>query len=261
MAAPNLGVIPIVQGQQTHFWDPEQEAHSLITNFRRLAPNSAQEDIVDHVWAGICHTYFPHIATTPQGPRWAVLREPYRGPPGHLTAHKPNVLVVRLQPQPGPGGLQINRRDYLWVECKPPSHDKPSGWKDLINEATQRLASAHPQRRVSVIVAIGFKMMAFVWDPTIAPANPQLSIRATSPPTRIWPLDPHLRSWHTGGWVNPTTGRIDLSRALSVDCVTLQTVNGQRVLRWRNDLPRIEQVLVSVRVGALPGFNANHWSS
>ncbi|EER39935.1 predicted protein [Histoplasma capsulatum H143] len=247
MAAPNLGIIPTTQGVQIHFWNRNEEAHFLIRNLYHLPANHSQEDIVDHVWVAICRLYFPHTATGHNGTRWTVLWEAYRGPPHHLSEHKPNVLVVRLQPQQVVGGLRVYGRDYLWVECKPPSHDTPSGWKNLINEATERLNSAHPQRAVAVIVAIGCRMMAFWWDPTNTVVTPRMSIQAAHPQTVVWDLDPRLKSWFQGGWVDSATGRVDLSQALAVDCITEEIVNGQRMLRWRDELAEIEKLLVSIR--------------
>ena len=36
-------------------------------------------------------------------------------------------------------GGPIIKRDYLWIECKSPSHDKPPGWKDALSQAATRL--------------------------------------------------------------------------------------------------------------------------
>jgi hypothetical protein len=41
----------------------------------------------------------------------------------------------------------------------------PSGWKNVLNEAAERLATAHPSRIVFLIVAIGFKCLILLLGP------------------------------------------------------------------------------------------------
>ncbi|KAL2146790.1 hypothetical protein VTI28DRAFT_2271 [Corynascus sepedonium] len=109
---------------------------------------------------------------------FSVESQAYRGPVGGPSTIKPDLLVIKLlravNPASAPGNpqsqfpqaSQISSRDILWVECKPPCDDTPSGWKDVISEAADRLRSAHPNRVVFLIVAVGLKWMFFKWDPT-----------------------------------------------------------------------------------------------
>ncbi|OAX80045.1 hypothetical protein ACJ72_05626 [Emergomyces africanus] len=258
MSVLNLGVQG-APGVITHFWAQETESHSLIRQLYRLASNHSQEDIVHHVWNAILRVYFPSIATAPNGQRWTVLLEPYRGPLHNLPIHRPDILVVRLQHRQVTSGINVVGRDFIWVECKPPSHDRPSGWKNVLVEAVGRLQDAHPTRVVPVIVAVGRRMMFFSWDPISTNNAVQLSIRSGHPHTLVWPLDRRLRPW-TGPWVNQATGRIDLSRALEIDCLTTEIVNGQTVLTRRADLAQIELILVTIRNMTLQGTNSAYWS-
>ncbi|KAF2258232.1 hypothetical protein CC78DRAFT_479405, partial [Lojkania enalia] len=54
------------------------------------------------------------------------------------------------------------KRDYLWVECKKATLDRPSSWKNVLEEAVIRLNSAHPNLNVFLIIAIGTKCMLLV---------------------------------------------------------------------------------------------------
>jgi hypothetical protein len=99
-------------------------------------------------------------------PSLAIFREPYRAreqQPGS-TPTRPDMAVVRLDP-----ALSLPRqpacyygRDYLWVECKSGSYNTPSGWKNAINEATERLQLSHPTRALGLIMAVGIRCMFFI---------------------------------------------------------------------------------------------------
>jgi hypothetical protein len=257
-SSPSIGVTP-AQGVTAHFWDRNEVANALIRRLYYLPANQADEDIVGHLWVAICRFYFPHTATGVNSPRWTILQGPYRGPPNQTNGHKPNAVAVRLQIQQGPSGIEVAGRDYLWLECKSSTHDTPSGWKDLINETTQRLVSAHPQRKVAVVVAIGLRMMSFLWDPTHTVMGPQLSIRAAHPDTTIWYLDGRLKSWAGSAWVTPS-GLIGLSQALNADCITQVIVNGHSLPSHWADLMTIEASLLSIRGMEFTGLNSSHWS-
>ncbi|KAH6867385.1 hypothetical protein B0T10DRAFT_467905 [Thelonectria olida] len=57
-------------------------------------------------------------------------------------------------------------RDILWIECKPPSWLAPNGWKTALADAARRLNVFHPDRRVYLILAVGYYWLPFLWDPT-----------------------------------------------------------------------------------------------
>ncbi|KAK4221289.1 hypothetical protein QBC38DRAFT_461643 [Podospora fimiseda] len=77
---------------------------------------------------------------------------------------------AKATPQPGVvAGTNQMKRDILWIECKAPILNFPAGWHDALTEATDRLAGAHPNRMLYLILAIGAQWLPFVWDPTTPP--------------------------------------------------------------------------------------------
>lgn len=56
-----------------------------------------------------------------------------------------------------------------------------------------------------------------------------------------------------GGW-------IDLSEALTIDCVSEPDIGGYRAITRRNDLWHVELIIESVRQASLPAWNSAHWS-
>jgi len=88
---------------------------------------------------------------------------PYRGyPPVNPSQIKPDLITVKLiatqalQNQPP----QNISRDFLWIECKAASEDKPHSWKNVLNEATTRLQIAHSTQLVFLMIAIGWTCIA-----------------------------------------------------------------------------------------------------
>lgn len=106
-------------------------------------PDAQYERPIANLWAAICRMYFPDSTNILGGPVWAVGTEVNRGPANDMEAHIPDVVTVKLTPaQP-----TTQKRDYLWVECKKAALDRPSGWKDALEEAVIRLNSATCQPR------------------------------------------------------------------------------------------------------------------
>ena len=146
-------------------------------------------------------------------------------PPSYRWEYKPDVVVVELTtPQPGADGLlRSSKRDVLWVECKAPKHDNPAMWRTVIDEGTQRLKSAHPDRNVWLIVAIGLKWMLFYWDPTNAATNPFPMAIMMYDNTGGWTVDPGLRppplppAINVQRYIDIRTGTIFAERAHSLD--------------------------------------------
>lgn len=91
------------------------------------------------------------------------------------SALRVDVVVIRglrtYQPAPppaAPGTQMIVDRlyDHLFIENKPPSHDKGFSWKDLIFEACGRLQSVCGNTYDAYLIcAVGLKFMIFYWDP------------------------------------------------------------------------------------------------
>lgn len=169
-------------------------------------------------WEAICQLYFPGTAQTAGGVKYLVRREAYRGmPPGHSWEHKPDVVVVKLSsPTPGPDGfVRSVKRDILWVECKAPCHDQPGAWETVMSEAVGRLASAHPDRNVWLVLATGLKWMVFYWNPRVG-QNPPLSILSHDQRSS-WPVDQRICVAPVGGQrhiVNGNIIRTDLANTL-----------------------------------------------
>lgn len=225
-----------------------------------LGVHQAEDNLGAHIWDAICGVYFPRFSATPDEDKWSVRRLAWRGPPDRLDEYRPTLVATKLRTQPGVDRLMLYCRDYLWVECKPFTHDTPDGWKDLIDETVGELDSAHPNRDVAVVVAIGLRMMAFWWSPSRAAISPQMSIQAAQPRATVWHLDQRLKCWPSGGWVDQTTGRIDLSEALTIDCLSEPVVDGYGATTRRNDLRHVEQIIESVRQTSLPAWNSAHWA-
>ncbi|TKA51024.1 hypothetical protein B0A49_13693 [Cryomyces minteri] len=251
--------VPVNPNIRLHFWDMGTAAYAEIAKIFHKGEEYANEDVVWAAWLQICIVYFPSWTANPTGPRWAIERESYRGPPPLDPSQiKPDILAIKLTPGPPQLGQppQFNARDFLWIECKAPKHDKPFGWKDALNEATQRLQHAHPGREVFLLIAIGLKCMFCVWDPiNFIQQQPRLFVRSAD--NKIdWPIDPRIKPFLVADWVDRITGQIRTTLGMSLDCWSEEQVpGGQSYLRnWRN-LGRIEETLVAIQNIALQGFN------
>lgn len=142
------------------FWAEHGVIAHQIARIIDLGTSYQYEDEVWQLWTSLAHWHFPMFPDTPGGPTWLVSREPYRG--NIIARHlvRPDVVIIKVV-------LDINsgtrlERDYLWVECKAPTNDRQSGWKNALLEVTQRLEVAHPSRMVYFVIAIGLKCAFFV---------------------------------------------------------------------------------------------------
>lgn len=179
-----------------HFWDPTTSAYAKVSIIYNKGALYNYEDVVWHAWGEICDLYFPKVATIPTGPRWSIDREAYRGyPPKDPSQIKPDLIAIKLTPgQTQPGQVpQFNSRDYLWIECKAASEDRPSGWKNVLIEAATRLIVAHPNRVVFLIIAVGWKCMYFVWDPTGSIQGQRQLFLRPSNNAQPWMIDPRIK--------------------------------------------------------------------
>lgn len=205
-----------------HFWDPNTTSHAKIAEVYRHGPDYNYEDVVWHAWAAVCYIYFPQEALSPTDPRWAIDREAYRGFENSLSSTKPDLIAIKLTPGPLQQNLppQFASRDYLWIECKAAIEDNPSGWKRVLVEATTRLQTAHPDRTIFLIVAVGWKCIYFVWDPNGAIiGRPPLFVRSAVS-AQTWRIDGRLKGIRNESWINVVTGEIHVSRAMVLDCWT-----------------------------------------
>jgi hypothetical protein len=245
-----------VPGVLLHFWDPTTSSYAKISIIYNKGAQYTYEDVVWHAWGEICGLYFPKVAATPTGPRWAIDREAYRGfPPSNPSQVKADLIAIKLtlgQTQPGQMP-QFGSRDFLWIECKAASEDTPSGWKNVLAESVQRLSTAHPNRVVFLIIAVGWKCMYFVWDPTGAiQGQQQLFIRA-SHNANTWSIDPRIKAIQAAPWMNTVSGEISPAHSMELECWTTASVAGQIILQNRNSLGMIEQFLVGIQNIALQG--------
>lgn len=146
-------------------------------------------------------------------------------PPGRSWEHKPDVVVVKLSsPTPGADGFARSiKRDILWVECKAPCYDQPGAWETVMSEAVDRLASAHPNRNVWLILATGMKWMVFYWNPMVG-QNPPLAIISHDGRT-AWPVDPRICIAPVGGQRHITNGIIHTDLANTINFTNLDQNN------------------------------------
>ena len=180
----------------------------------------------------------------------------------------PDVVTVELlHPQPP----AYQRRYYLWVECNKAARDAPSGWKDVLEEAVQRLDAVHGDRDVFLVIAVGTKCMLFAWDPLNTVEQPRLSIQSTEAgpdgaPPAIWQIDQRVKVVQEARWVDLETGRLDTEHAYKIDCKTMVLVDspggGQReVLAYGEQMGRVEAFLVGIaNIVHLVGVDLQHFA-
>lgn len=141
-----------------HYWDDNVVSNPVIG----LISPVSEEDRVQNAWSEICRVYFPNIANA-AGERYQIAIQPYRGI-GIPSLSRPDIIVVRFSPGPSLRSLNFTERDLLEIECKRPSEDTPSGWRDAIQEETDRLAWYSTEKSVFFGIAIGKKVIFFMWD-------------------------------------------------------------------------------------------------
>ncbi|KAI1299570.1 hypothetical protein F5Y03DRAFT_408736 [Xylaria venustula] len=150
------------------------------------------EDQVGMSWNYICFRYFDRVRAP--GVMYYVNKESYRGRLSRGPA-KHDVAVIRLtlSAEGGylPGNGAVRRRDVLWIECKPPTHDVPDRWDVAVKEVVVRLGQAHPNRVVYVLFAVGIKWLMFRWDPTVRRTALPLEMLKTNQ-QGTWTLDTRL---------------------------------------------------------------------
>jgi hypothetical protein len=210
------------------FYDPLTNAYRLICSVEIRDRPGVGEDVVWNAWCEILKCHFQTPIQSMAHASLAIFREAYRErDTPRSQPRRPDVVVILLSPviapfTPGlpPQPSRFIGRDYLWVECKASQDTAPSAWKTAINEATQRLAVSHPARAVGVLVALGIRVLFFVWDPanqTSILHNSPLYIRGHFGPTR-WDLHralkpaPGIRPWH-----DRTTNQILTTHATYLD--------------------------------------------
>ncbi len=222
---------------------------------RDLRPNYNQEDVVPNTtWTAILNEYFLRGILIGEPHLYCVDRQSYSRPvPGHRSAYKPDVIIVKVQttvaPPPGaPAGTQAVSvsGDILWVEYKAPNHDTPGQWKNLIEEASDGLVAAYPTRMLFVIFAVGLKWMIFKWDPL----NPSLSPLQVlgSNHNVAWTLRPELRydssltgQSHVTPWNNEF---IDTTAAYSLDYWMMHRSNRGNTILTLYDLLLLDRLMV-----------------
>ncbi|KAH6850966.1 hypothetical protein B0I37DRAFT_372885 [Chaetomium sp. MPI-CAGE-AT-0009] len=183
MAAPNR-----------HFYDLQEAAALKISRIADKGEDYKHEDVVWQAWDKIPRPYFPERGATSAAPRFSIGRETYRGAPGMPSGHRPDVIVVRInnvQQEIGQRPTAIER-DILWIDCMAPAHLQPSGWHTLLGAAVERLASAHPNREVFMILAVGMEWMPFMWDP-INPLSAGQTLQLLKDDNQLWDdVDPRI---------------------------------------------------------------------
>lgn len=185
--------------------------------------------------------YDPALLQAPQpsqGTYYDVIVQPYRGIPMAANwKHRPDVVTVRINHVIQMPAVTELKRDILWVECKAPSRDRPSEWKEVMREAVTRLNVAHPTNELFLILNVGMEWMIFYWDPiNPLPAGQELTITSHAANT-TWPMDPRVHPPPNIPAGHITNRSIDTTRAKTLDCFTLtQNANNQTVLAHQADL-------------------------
>lgn len=250
-----------------HFWDAQRSSARKIGKIKSKGTDYTYEDVVWHAWLHICRVYFPDEPAVPGGPCYDIDREPYRGlPPAKPPGHVPDVVVVRctnVTAVPGAPPVAASERDILWIECKAPCLDQPNNWTTVIGEVVERLKSAHPNRMVYVILAIGLKWMPFIWDPTVP--GQQLTNPAGGPLRVLkhnrsdsWGVDPNIYQAPLQNQRHVLTGQggqlyVDASQAYTLD---FWTINPQTQLpRYLADLTLLESCFAQIQQTAFIGGN------
>lgn len=223
--------------------------------------------MVWHAWDEICRVYFPRQTLRPTDARWSIEREAYKGPTSALFGTKPDIIVVKLlqyilppgQP-PGQPPARFVSRDYLWIECKAASEDSPSGWKNALDEAAERLIEAHPSRTIFLIIAVGWKCITLIWDPTNQVTNqPQFFIRSANG-SRIWTIHRSFKTALLYSWIDIVSGEISTFRAMTLDCWSIRhDSQGQSFLTNSDNLSTIERFLIGIETTPLNGSNPDRF--
>ncbi|KAH8769053.1 hypothetical protein F5883DRAFT_643720 [Diaporthe sp. PMI_573] len=253
-----------------HFWVPGQAPYSAIVTLKDFGTHYAEEDVTWQAWEALCHKYFPESAPAQGHPYYITRRDPYRGLfPDTPSTHKPDVVVVKLStPVQGADNLwRDSKRDVLWVECKAPCHDTPSMWKRVIEEATERLKSAHSDRNVWLIVAIGLKWMVFYWDPMNSRTHQFHMAVMMHDASSGWSVDPEIRlppppNPNVNGapvidvlqrYVDHSTGTIFTENACSLDFWTTHPNQPGQPLNLQNSLLFLENVFHAIQTDIYSG--------
>ncbi|KAH7130721.1 hypothetical protein B0J11DRAFT_613296 [Dendryphion nanum] len=256
-----------VQGLPFHFWTPNTTSFMKIGDMVAAGPTYSQEAPYQNMIMEILKPYFPTQATIPGGDIWALDRESYRGPANAPSTIKPDGLVIRIRPLNATSS-QNTKRDFLWVEVKPASHNTPGGWKDLLGETATRLISAHPTRTVFVLLVVGVRYMVMIWDGgnSMAPNPVPTIIHPATAPFTPWPIDNRFKFPMVVAYYNQVSGIINTRAAASLDSETVYPA-GQKppgrgnldVLRYEADLATLEQFLITIQQMPLAGNNPGHF--
>jgi hypothetical protein len=215
--------------------------------------NANIENTTQNAWAAVLSEIFPlRENVNGQVVQWRVQREAYRGPPPQQWAVRPDIITLKVtQAQVvQAANLQpaFNRHDHLVVENKAPSHNTAAGWRDLLQETSDRLLSFCANHDIWVICTIGLRYMMFQWLPNYA-NQPNIALHGRvqgSPqdyvlPSQLRPIQPapHLPSMN--GPVPATRYLIDHTRVMSIN------PNGANLL----SLQAMEQFLLFIRTAVL----------
>lgn len=220
----------------------------------------SKEDVVWHAWPPILDLYFHENAVAPNGDRYCVDRESYRGlPPVEPETKRPDIIAIKLssiQHTPNMPPTSVDR-DVLWIECKAPDMQPPNNWQKVMSEIIERLSIAHPDRKVYFILAVGLKWMPFVWDP---PRVGQALVNPQGGPVRIrkannstWPPCHHVYAIPMPGQRHVDAQLcVDTSRAFTLDCWS-RNQDGTR--KYDSELQFLESIFAHLQAVAFPGAN------
>lgn len=195
--------------------------------------------------------YDPALLQAPQpsqGTYYDVIVQPYEGIPTAVSwRHTPDVATVRVNHVIQVPAVTRHKRDILWVECKAPSEDQPSDWRDVMREAVTRLSVIHPTTELFFILNVGMEWMVFYWDPTNPlPAGQELTITSHAA-SMTWTMDPRVRPPPNIPSDHITNRSIATTRAKTLDCFTLaQNADNQMVFAHQADLDFLEQIIITV---------------
>lgn len=231
--------------------------HSLLAN--HLAVISTIRSIYKHgpmekgkyrtrlAWNTICLLKC-HDDTTNQ----TIVQLLSRGPEDSPRQFRATMVGETVEEVEGGGYV---KGDFLWVECKGPRYDTPSGWIERLNKAAAKLESAHPDRFVYFVAAIGWKAMLFHWDPNNASERQRIWIKPEEGGDARVFLSAGFAPAGPCRWVDTDTGEVKTGEALEL-CVDSTEIHPHLNVP---DLNIIEAFLEEAKNAELPRKNPEHW--
>lgn len=124
-----------------------------------LAQKAFNEEPVQIMWNMILTTWFPAIGSQ-------VFKVAIKSP-SLASNGEPDGIVIEVRfvggrPRDSTG---LEEWQIFMVECKPPDHDTPTGWRDATEQLDDYLlANTNPSRKLFAAIAIGTRVIVYQWE-------------------------------------------------------------------------------------------------